>query len=61
MKILHINNKDKMLNTLKNFYIYKETKANDQINDKGVFRQYHIRYNNTQIQVEGSLYSYQYL
>ena len=38
MKILHINKKGKMMNTLENFYVYKETKANNQINDKGIFR-----------------------
>ena len=38
MKILHINKKGKMMNTLKNFYIYKEMKANNQINDKSIFR-----------------------
>ena len=38
MKILHINKKGKMMNTLENFYIYKEIKANNQINDKGIFR-----------------------
>ena len=27
-----------MMNTLENFYIYKEMKANNQINDKGIFR-----------------------
>ena len=40
MKILHINKKGKIMNTLENLYIYiyKETKENNQINDKGIFR-----------------------
>ena len=46
MKILHINKKGKMMNTLKNFYIYKEMKANNQINDKGIFR-HNIIFNTT--------------
>ena len=28
-----------MMNTLENLHIYKETRANNQINDKGKFRQ----------------------
>jgi len=34
MDIIHITNKGKMMNTLERFYIYKETKSNNQINDK---------------------------
>ena len=37
MKILHIK-KGKKMNTLEKFYIYKETKAYNQINDKVIFR-----------------------
>ena len=32
--ILHITNKGKMLNTMDKFYIYKETKIDNQLNDK---------------------------
>ena len=39
MDVLHVTKKDKMMNTLENFHIYKETRANNQINDKGIFRQ----------------------
>jgi hypothetical protein len=34
MSILHTTNKGKMLNTIEKFYIYKETDANNQLNDK---------------------------
>jgi hypothetical protein len=34
MKIIYIARKGRMLNTLESFYIYKETKAENQINDK---------------------------
>jgi hypothetical protein len=34
MDIIHITNKGKMMDTLERFYIYKETKSNNQINDK---------------------------
>jgi len=34
MHITHVTNKGKMLDTLKKFYIYRETEANNQINDK---------------------------
>ena len=32
--ITHITNKDKMMDTLERFYLYKETKSHNQINDK---------------------------
>jgi len=32
--ITHIINKSKMMDTLEKFYIYKETKSHNQINDK---------------------------
>ena len=34
MHITHVTNKGKMLDTLEKFYIYRETEANNQINDK---------------------------
>jgi len=34
MDILHTTNKGRMLDTLEQFYIYRETKRNNQINDK---------------------------
>jgi len=34
MKIIHVTKKGRMLNTLESFHIYKETKAENQINDK---------------------------
>jgi len=34
MDIVHITNKGKMMDTLEKYYIYKETKSNNQINDK---------------------------
>jgi hypothetical protein len=34
MDIVHITNKDKMMDTLERFYIFKEIKSNNQINDK---------------------------
>jgi len=34
MDIIHITNNAKMMDTLERFYIYKETKSNNQINDK---------------------------
>jgi len=30
--IVHITNKGKMMDTLERYYIYKETKSNNQIN-----------------------------
>jgi len=34
MDILHITNKGKVMDTIEKFYIYGETKLNNQINDK---------------------------
>ena len=34
MKIIHVTKKGRMLSTLECFHIYKETKAENQINDK---------------------------
>ena len=34
MHVTHLTNKGKMLDTLEKFYIYRETEANNQINDK---------------------------
>jgi len=34
MKIIHVTRKGRMLNTLESFHIYKENKAENQINDK---------------------------
>jgi hypothetical protein len=34
MDIIHITNKGKMMDTLERFHIHKETKFNNQINDK---------------------------
>jgi hypothetical protein len=34
MDIVHVTNKGKMMGTLKRYYIYKETKSNNQINNK---------------------------
>jgi hypothetical protein len=34
MDIVHITNKSKMIDTTERYYIYKETKASNQINDK---------------------------
>jgi len=34
MGILNITNKGKMMDTIEKFYIYRETKLNNQINDK---------------------------
>ena len=34
MEIIHVTRKARMLNTLESFHIYKETKAENQINDK---------------------------
>jgi hypothetical protein len=31
--IIHITNKGKMMDTLEWFYVYEETKSNNQIND----------------------------
>jgi hypothetical protein len=34
MRILHTKEKARMLNTTKNFYIYRETAVNNQLNDR---------------------------
>ena len=34
MDVMHIKNKGKMLDTTEQFNIYKETRINNQINDK---------------------------
>ena len=34
MDILHVTKKGEMMNTLERFYIYNETKLDNQINDK---------------------------
>jgi len=34
MDMVHVTNKGKMMDTLERYYIYKETKSNNQINDK---------------------------
>ena len=34
MKVVHIKNKGRMMKTLENYHIYKETVAGNQINDK---------------------------
>jgi hypothetical protein len=34
MEVVHVTNKGKMMDTLEGFHIYKETKANNQINDR---------------------------
>jgi hypothetical protein len=34
MEIIHITSKGKMMDTIENYYIYRETKLNNQINDK---------------------------
>jgi hypothetical protein len=39
MKIVHITKKGKLMSTLERFYIYNETKKNNQINDKNTVQQ----------------------
>ena len=34
MNVLHIKGKGQMMNTIEKYYIYRETKMNNQINDK---------------------------
>jgi hypothetical protein len=38
MDIIHIEKKGRMLDTLKKYYIYRETKYGNQINDKLTFQ-----------------------
>ena len=39
MKVLHTVNKEGMMNMLENFHIYKETKVDNQINDRRKIKQ----------------------
>jgi hypothetical protein len=39
MKTVYITKKGKLMNTLERFYIYDETKTNNQINDKNMVQQ----------------------
>ena len=39
MKVLHTVNRGRMMNTLENFHIYKETKVDNQVNDRGTIKQ----------------------
>jgi hypothetical protein len=39
MDIVHITRKGKMMDTLESFHIYKETKANNQINNRLTVRE----------------------
>jgi hypothetical protein len=39
MNIVHITRKGKTMNTIENFHIYKETRRNNQINDKLTVRE----------------------
>jgi hypothetical protein len=34
MDVIHITNKGRMMDTIEKYYIYKEIKLNNQINDK---------------------------
>jgi hypothetical protein len=34
METIHVTNKGQMMDTLEKFYIFRETKLNNQINDK---------------------------
>jgi hypothetical protein len=34
MEILHMTNKEQLMDTLEKYHIYKETQINNQINDK---------------------------
>ena len=34
MDMIHITNKGRMMDTIEKYYIYRETKLNNQINDK---------------------------
>ena len=34
METVHVTNKGQMMDTLEKFYIFRETKINDQINDR---------------------------
>jgi len=39
MEVVHVTKKDKMMDTLEGFNIYKETKAENQINDRLTVRE----------------------
>jgi hypothetical protein len=39
MEVVHVTKKGKLMNTLEGFHIYKETKANNQINDRLTVRE----------------------
>ena len=39
MKLLHTVDKGRMMNTVENLHIYKETKVHNQINDSGKLKQ----------------------
>jgi hypothetical protein len=39
MDVIHISRKGRMMNALESFHIYKETKNNNQINDKLTVRE----------------------
>jgi len=39
MRVIHVAKKGKMLDTLESFHIYKETRADNQINDKLTVRE----------------------
>jgi hypothetical protein len=38
MEVIHATSKGRMLDTIKKFYIYKETRINNQIKDKGTVK-----------------------
>jgi len=38
MKVLYITNKGRLMDTIEKFYIYKETKHSNQINDKNTVK-----------------------
>ena len=39
MEVVHVTKKDKMMDTIEGFHIYKETKAGNQINDRVTVRE----------------------
>jgi len=39
MEILYITNKDRLMDTIEKYHIYKETKNGNQINDKNTIKQ----------------------
>jgi len=44
MEILYITNKGRLMDTIEKYYIYKETKNCNQINDKNTVKQNKIYY-----------------